>query len=64
MGQAHLYCHPEQAFGAPRGIWAVRAKCRVLYDAILARLARFLIFSYCGATLKSTVFEFIPPVRT
>jgi anthranilate synthase/aminodeoxychorismate synthase-like glutamine amidotransferase len=36
-------CHPEQAFFARRGIWASRAKRRVLCDAILARLARFHI---------------------
>ncbi len=35
-------CHPEQAFFAQRGIWASRAKRRVLCDAIIARLARFL----------------------
>src|SRR5271166_5398330 len=36
-------CHSEQAFFAPRGIWASRAKRRVLCDAITACLARFLI---------------------
>ncbi len=47
-------CHPEQAFFARRGIWAIRAKQpalskrsapkgRVLGDAIIARLARFPI---------------------
>jgi hypothetical protein len=41
----HFYCHPEQAFFARRGIWASRAKCRVLCDTIIARLARFLINS-------------------
>ncbi len=43
-------CHPEQAFFAQRracpelaeGIWASRAKCRVFYDTIIARLARLL----------------------
>jgi hypothetical protein len=40
-----LDCHPEQAFFAPRGIWAGRAKCRVLCDTIIARLARFLFQS-------------------
>jgi hypothetical protein len=35
-------CHPEQAFFAQRGIQASRAKCRVLCDTIIARLARFL----------------------
>jgi hypothetical protein len=41
----NFYCHPEQAFFAPRGIWAVRAKCRVFCDTIIARLDRFLIQS-------------------
>ncbi len=47
-------CHPEQAFFARRGIWASRAKQpalsqrsapkgRALCDAIIARLARFLM---------------------
>ena len=36
-------CHPEQASFAQRGIWASRAKRRVLCDALIARLARFLI---------------------
>src|SRR5580658_3623749 len=36
-------CHPEQASFAQRGIWASRAKRRVLCDAIIARLARFPI---------------------
>jgi hypothetical protein len=40
---AQLDCHPEQAFFAQRGIWASRAKRRALCDAIIARLARFLI---------------------
>jgi hypothetical protein len=35
-------CHPEPAF-AQRGIWASRAVRRVLCDARIARLARFLI---------------------
>ena len=35
-------CHPEQAAFAPRGIWASRALRRVLCDATIARLARFL----------------------
>src|SRR5271156_5977603 len=26
---AHLHCHPEPAFFAPRGIWAGRAKRRI-----------------------------------
>jgi hypothetical protein len=34
-------CHPEQSFFAQRGICASRAKCRVLCDTIIARLARF-----------------------
>jgi hypothetical protein len=49
----HFDCHPKQAFFAqrepalslPKGIWASRAKCRVLCDTIIARLARFLINS-------------------
>ncbi len=36
-------CHPEQAFFARRGIWASRAKPRVLCEAIIERLARFLM---------------------
>ena len=36
-------CRPEQASFASRGIWASRAKCRVLCDTRIARLARFLI---------------------
>jgi hypothetical protein len=40
---ASLCCHPEQASFAQRGIWANRAKRRVLCGAIIARLARFLI---------------------
>ncbi len=47
----HFDCHPAQAFFARRracpeiveGIWAVRAKRRVLCDAIIARLDRLLI---------------------
>ena len=39
----HFDCHPEQAFFAQRGIWASRAMRRVLCDAIIACLARFLI---------------------
>jgi hypothetical protein len=35
-------CHSEQAFFARRGIWASRAERRVLSDATIARLARFL----------------------
>ena len=35
-------CHSEQAAFAPRGIWASRALPRVLCDATIARLARFL----------------------
>jgi len=35
-------CHSEQALFAPRGIWASRAKRRVLCDAIIARLASFV----------------------
>ena len=35
-------CHPEQAVFAQRRIWASRAKRRVLCDAEIARLARFL----------------------
>jgi 7-keto-8-aminopelargonate synthetase-like enzyme len=35
-------CHSEQAFFAQRGIRASRAKRRVLRDATIARLARFL----------------------
>jgi hypothetical protein len=35
--------HSEQAFFAPRGIRASRAKGHVLCDPIIARLARFLI---------------------
>jgi A/G-specific adenine glycosylase len=35
-------CHPEQAWFAKRGIWASRAKGRVLCDPTIARLARFL----------------------
>jgi tetratricopeptide (TPR) repeat protein len=47
-------CHPERAFFARRRIWASRAKCRVLCDTIIARLARFLmaslvIWPFCGA---------------
>jgi hypothetical protein len=38
-----LICHPEQALLAQRRIWASRAKCRVLCDTLIARLARFLI---------------------
>src|SRR5271163_663064 len=38
-------CHPEQAFFAQPGIWASRAKRRAFCDAIIARLARFLITS-------------------
>jgi len=34
--------HPEQAFFAQRGIRADRAKRRVLCNAIIARLVRFL----------------------
>ncbi len=37
----HFDCHSEQAFFASRGIWAIRAKRRVLCDAIIARLDRF-----------------------
>jgi hypothetical protein len=37
------HCHPEQAVFAQRRIWASRAKRRVFCDAIIARLARFLI---------------------
>jgi len=40
---AQFDCHPEQAFFAQRGIWASRAMRRALCDAIIARLARFLI---------------------
>jgi hypothetical protein len=40
---AQFDCHPEQAFFAQRGIWASRAMRRALGDAIIARLARFLI---------------------
>jgi nitrogen fixation protein NifU and related proteins len=32
----------EQAFFAPRRIWTSRAKCRVVCDTLIARLARFL----------------------
>src|SRR5580658_165729 len=39
----HFACHPEQAFFAQRRIWASRATRRVLCDALIARLARFLI---------------------
>src|SRR5580658_287572 len=38
-------CHPEQPFFAQRGIWASRAKRRVLCDAMAARLARSLLTS-------------------
>src|SRR5271166_1312691 len=42
-------CHPEQASFAQRGIWASRAKRRVLCDALIARLVRFLIkLTHCG----------------
>jgi hypothetical protein len=37
----HFVCHPEQAFFAQRRIWAIRAKRRVLCDALIARLDRF-----------------------
>jgi len=48
MGGAQVDCHPEQAFFAQRGIWASRAMRRDASieksrDAIIARLARFLI---------------------
>ena len=38
----NLDCHSEQAFYAQRGIWASRAKRRVLCDAVIARSARVL----------------------
>src|SRR6202522_1200417 len=43
LGRSQLDCHPERAFLARRRIWASRAKHRVLCDAMVARLARFLI---------------------
>src|SRR5258708_26088382 len=43
MAVGQFACHPEQAFFARRWIWASRAKCRVLCDTIIARLARFFI---------------------
>jgi hypothetical protein len=36
-------CHPEQVFFAQRRIWASRAMRRALCEAIITRLARFLI---------------------
>jgi len=46
-----LACHPEPPSFGGRGIWASRAKRRVLYDAIIARLARILI--NCPQTQKA-----------
>src|ERR1700688_4793365 len=52
-------CHPEQASFAPRGIWASRAKRRVLCDATIAGLARFLIEPASGTTVRPTTIT--PP---
>ena len=38
-------CYSQHAFFARRGIWASRALRRVFCDAIIARLARFLLKS-------------------
>src|SRR5580693_1134492 len=57
-------CHPEQAFFAPRGIWASRAMRRVLCDALIARLARFLIktdyYSSAHAKQINQIFTISP----
>jgi hypothetical protein len=50
-----LDCHPEQAFFAQRGIWASRAKRRVLCDAIIACLARLLIQLNCRLEFVASV---------
>jgi hypothetical protein len=47
---AQFECHPEQALFAQRRIWASRAVRRVFGDALIARLARFLIklpYTFC-----------------
>jgi hypothetical protein len=45
-------CHSEQAFFGQRGIWASHAKRRVLCDATIARLARFLVHEDIAKSAK------------
>jgi len=52
----HFDCHPAQAFFARQRIWAIRAKRRVLCDAIIARLNRFLLkVHHCQKVMGITI---------